>query len=735
MKAKLYITILIAIVLAVPSVSQARFYDPNDIFTDSELFDGNALSRTAIQRFLDAKNSVLKNTTATVNGVPKLVSEMIYEIGQSYGISQKFLLAKLQQEQGLIERSTASDTKLDWATGYSCFGGRCSEKYRGIYKQLDAAADTQRIYNERSKSSGYFGYQIGKETKTSDGALVTPVNQATTNLYIYTPYKGSLTGIGGNFFFSRVWNKYFTERIYPDGAILRDSATNEYWKIDKNKRRKFTTDTIYLVDYNREDAIVVPSERLVYYQIGEPITTTNNTMVKTSDSGVMYLLSDGLKHRLVGNSALASLGYHIADTSPLSPTIITKEELDELEEGEPITEQSQYPTGILLKSDSPEIYYVKHGIKQLLLDEAVWQENFNREEPVYVTQAVLDGFTLGTPLSLNEGSLVKSKDGKYYIVSNNKKKRIESADIVKRVYGVSVFNSIAEASDEVLELIDDGDPIDYIDDTVLDPSNYVSYADRQQNVTIQKNPYFALFDTLIAPKSMRAGANSTVTVKFRNRGDVEWPVGKIYLKLIDEDHPTSSFIEENRIPLDTTATYNRLAMFDVEITAPLEPQKIKQWFILEYTDSSGNIVEMPGGLLNQEINVISEVSAEVVEHNLPVAIKANAMPMAVEVHLKNTSLDEIWTSRRAALTLKGGDDTESVFYDPGDWIDNETVGVPVNQTRINPGETGIVKFTLDPRNVRPATYKLVFSMDLRDAEEVVYIDGAQTWERLIRVDR
>jgi hypothetical protein len=144
---------------------------------------------------------------------------------------------------------------------------------------------------------------------------------------------------------------------------------------------------------------------------------------------------------------------------------------------------------------------------------------------------------------------------------------------------------------------------------------------------------------------------------------------------------------------------------------------------------------MPGGLLNQEINVISEVSAEVVEHNLPVAIKANAMPMAVEVHLKNTSLDEIWTSRRAALTLKGGDDTESVFYDPGDWIDNETVGVPVNQTRINPGETGIVKFTLDPRNVRPATYKLVFSMDLRDAEEVVYIDGAQTWERLIRVDR
>ncbi|MAG28621.1 hypothetical protein CL632_00530 [bacterium] len=735
MNTKVLITIAIALILAVPSMAQARFYDPNDILTDAELNDGNALSRTAIQRFLDQKGSVLRNTTALVNGVPKLVSEMIYELGQSYGISQKFLLAKLQQEQGLIEKSTASDTKLDWATGYSCFSGRCNEKYRGIYKQLDAAADVQRIYNERSQSAGYFGYQKDKETKTRDGFTVKPENQATTNLYIYTPYKGSLSGIGGNFFFSRVWNQYFTERIYPDGALLRDSATGEYWKIKNNKRRQYITDAIYLSDHAPEDAITVPSERLVYYQIGEPITITNNTVVKTNDSGVMYLLSDGLKHRLVGSSALASLGYHIADTSSITPTIISKNELNDLEEGEPITEQSLYPTGILVKSDGPSIFYVKHSIKQLLLDEAVWQENFNKEEPVYVSQSVLDGFTLGDPLSLNEGSLVKSKDGKYYTISNNKIKRIASADIVKRVYGIASFNIVPEASDELLELTDAGDPIEYIDDTVEDPINYISYADRQQNVTIQKNPYFALFDTLIAPKSMLAGANSTVTVKFRNRGDVNWPAGQVYLKLIDENHPTSSFIENNRIPLDTTATYNRLAMFDVGITAPIEPQKIKQWFILEYTDSSGTIVEMPGGLLNQEINVISDVSAEVVEHDLPVAIKANSRPKQVEIHLKNNSRNQVWTSRRAALTLKGGDDTESVFYDPGDWIDNETVGVPINQTLIRPGETGTIKFTLDPRNVRPAIYKLVFSMELRDIEETVYINGEQFWERLIRVDK
>jgi len=735
MKQKIIILTIIVSFLTTPYQAMARFYDPNDILTDAELYDSDSLSRTAIQRFLESKNSVLKSVTATVNGVEKLVSEMIYEIGKSYGISQKFLLTKLQHEQGLIEKSTASQKKLDWATGYSCYGGRCNEKYRGIYKQLDAAADTQRIYVEKGKSAGYFDYAVNKETKTSDGFTVKPENQATTNLYIYTPYKGSLTGIGGNFFFSRVWNQYFTERIYPDGSLLKDSATGEYWKIEKNKRRQFASASVYLADYAETEAIMVPSERLVYYDIGEPITITNNALVKTDASGVMWLISDGLKHRLIGDTALASLGYQLADTEPITPIIIPKVELDEMQEGEPITDESIYPKGILVKSDNAAIYYVKHAVKHLLLDEAVWLENFNGDEPVYVSQSMLNGYTDGDPVVLNDGALVRSDEDKIYIFSNGKKKRIMSEDIARRVYGISSISELPLATDALLELTDSGDPIEYIDDTIRDPANYVSYASKQSGATVYKNPYFALFDILDAPKIMLPEADATVTVRFRNRGDVPWPASQTYLRIINEDYPTSSFIEENRIPLSETATYNRLAIFEVPIKAPLEPQKIKQWFMLEYTDTDGTILEMPGGMVNQYINVIGEISGEIIEHDIPVAIKSNSKPQSVVVKIKNTSKDTTWISRRSALKLKGGDDSESAFYDPGDWIDEEIVGVPVNQTRIAPGEIGEIKFTIDPRNVRAATYKLVFSMELRDIEETVYLNGSEEWELLIRVDK
>lgn len=723
--------------------ADARFYDPNDILTDAELFDGQALSRTAIQRFLESKNSVLESVTATVAGVPKLVSEMVYEIGNQYNISQKFLLAKLQHEQGLIEAQSATQNQLDWATGYSCIiGQRCNEKYRGIYKQLDAAADTQRIYIEKSKNNyDYFGYQVGRESKTKDGKIVKPVNQATTNLYIYDPYYGGPEeDFGANYLFWRVWNQYFTERTYPDGALLVDSSTGEYWKIEKNKRRKFAAEAVYLADYQPSQAVAVSPERLAYYQISDPITFTNNALVVAEGSGIMYLLSDGVKHRLLGASALASLGYRIADTEPVTPTAVSKALLEPLEEGEPITEQSVYPKGILAKSDGPEIFYVKHGIRRQLLDEAVWQENFNQREPLYVSQATLSSFPPGDPVALKEGSLVKSQDGTFYVISNGKNKRIASADIVSRVWGASALASVPTASEATLALTEAGDPIEYLDDTVADPADYVPYAQRAgragsgATLSSGERTYLTLYDTLDVPETMIAGSFATATVKFRNRGAAPWSAGKVYLKLIDENSDTSSFLANNRVPLTADVAPGSLATFTFDVTAPLSGGMVKEWFIIEYADASGTITEMRGGLVGKNLSVISGVSAQVAKHNIPVAVRSAWKPIKITMELKNTSTDEIWTARRAAVTLFGEEGSASVFYDKNDWIDKAVVGVPLNKSRIAPGETGVVKFTLNPGGVKPGTYRLVFSMELRDAKEDVYLNGRPTWERLIRVD-
>jgi len=743
MTGKRFLSTIILIALLLPSTASARYFDPNDIFTDAELFDSSALSRTAIQQFLESKNSVLATVTDVVDGMPKLVSEMIYELGKRYTVSQKFLLAKLQHEQGLVEKTSATENAIDWATGYSCFNRRCNEKYRGIYEQLDAAADVQRIYAQRSQSSGYFGYEVGKQSTTADGFTVTPANQATTNLYIYTPYQGGKTGIGGNYAFWRVWNRYFTERTFADGALLRDSVTGEYWKIEQNKKRKFASADIYLKDNRPEDAIEVTGSQLSYYSNGSPITFGNNTVVRGESSSLMYLLSDGSKYRIVGSNALATLGYRLADTEAIAPVGIADEILENLPEGEPITEQSVYPQGVLVGDGTGAMYYLKNGVRYALIDEAVWQENFGNKSPLLLDAETLASYPVGEPLKLDDGSIVKSQSGTYYIIANGDKHPVANPSIVQREYGDTRFNSIKIASSQVLAMHDTADTIDYINDTIQDPPNYVSYAERVgANVTQNTAPsttaastYLTLYDSVKAPETMLAGTPNSATVTFRNRGTASWQAGSVYLKLIDENSDASSFRAENRVALAKNTDPGQIAEFTFAMIAPLEGGIINEWFILEYTNGSGSIVEMRGGLVNKEISVVSGISGVITNHNLPVALKNSWKPYTVTMKIKNTSTDEVWTSRRAALSIHAPEGEKSPFYDPHDWIDTDVAGVPLNKSTIAPGEEGVLKFTIDPRGVKPGIYTMVFSMELRDADETVYLNGAEQWERLIRIDR
>ncbi|MDP1709893.1 MAG: hypothetical protein Q8L21_03335, partial [Candidatus Komeilibacteria bacterium] len=534
----IYFTIF-SLILAQPLSASARFFDPNDIFTDKELFDSNSLSRTAIQQFLEAKNSVLKNVTDMVAGVPKLVSEIIYEVGKEYGISQKFLLAKLQHEQGLIEKQVANQNALDWATGYSCFNKRCNEKYRGIYNQLDAAAATQKIYSERT----YFNYSIGRETKTTDGFKVTPANQATANLYIYTPYQGGPTGIGGNYAFWRVWNRYFTDRPFADGALLKENETGIYWKIENNKRRPFASADIYLHDYRAEDANAVPTQKLAFYQISAPIEFTNNTVVKSQPSGLLYLLSNNTKQRIAGDQALALLGFRLAEASPILPPEVADEKLAAYTEGEPITEQSVYPQGLLAQNESGDLFQIKQGKRYPLLDQAVWQINFKSDPPLKLASADINKYPLAEPVKLRDGAVVKSVSGSFYVIAVGQKHLITKNEILSRVYGVGDLNSVPTASDATLALASTGDVIDYINSTIPDPANYISYAERMGANTSQNSTpnYLATFEKLIAPGSLRASTTSqTITVSFRNRGTTSWEPGQVYFVLFDDNSDDSS---------------------------------------------------------------------------------------------------------------------------------------------------------------------------------------------------
>ncbi len=152
------------------------------MISDRAYIDTNSMSRNQIQSFLESKQSVLSRP---VNG--KYPADMIHEAANKYGISPKVLLARLQTEQGLVTKKTATQKQLDWALGCGAYdSGNWNTKYRGLEKQIEYGAKTMRNH-----------YNIGlsklsnQETISMkiDGETIKVKNAATYAQYMYTPHK------------------------------------------------------------------------------------------------------------------------------------------------------------------------------------------------------------------------------------------------------------------------------------------------------------------------------------------------------------------------------------------------------------------------------------------------------------------------------------------------------------------------------------------------------------------
>lgn len=702
----------------------ARTFNPHNIFTDTDLTDKNSLSKAAIQKFLEREGSVLANYTQVVGDKTMTASEIIWEVGQKHNISPKFLLTTLEKEQGLVQKATATQKALDWATGYSCFANNCNEKHKGFYNQLEASAETQEIYLQKA---GQFGFVTGKESITTDGYKVTPQNNATTNLYIYTPYVGHAPELGinsqfgANKLFWRIWHKYFSSQKFLDGQII--TFNGSYYLIANNTKRQFANRELFLKDYTESDAINVSSKDLNNYPNGPIINFANNTLVKSSASGQIFLLTGNMKRPLLSNAALALLSdFHLAVTEAEIPSV-SENQIAEYSQGPFIDITSTYPQGKLFRDTAGQIWLVQDGLKHTV-DSVVWQSKFKSKDVQSI--ASVDQYPTGEPVKLKDGTFVIA-GGKFYLISQGARMRIDDPGIFDRIFGANKRTTALNISTQLLEIHSAGENIDYIDDSLQDPPAGTTY-------TPVAGSYGGAYETM-SPDGLILinGQSQSVTVSFKNTGGTTWQQGSVYLKVTDKGSDSSSFgvpakIELNEASVASLGTGN----FAFNLTAPLDKSGLlNQEFNLMY-DSAGVPTKMAS--VGKFIIVKSGLAAQILEHNIPIAIKNDWKPIEISIKINNASPDTTWLSQRTALKLLNHDGKTSPFYDSNDWVRTDVVGVPLNKKTIAPGENGEFKFTLDPRGVKPGIYSLNFELHLLDKGKQPYLNGGLQWKREIRID-
>jgi len=245
--------------------------------------------------------------------------------------------------------------------------------------------------------------------------IVTPVNQATANLYKYTPH------YSGNFSFWNIWQKYFSQN-YPNGTLVKLAEDKDVWLIQNGKKRPFKSFGILVSRYNPDKIVAITKADLDTFDEGVPINFPQYSYLRAPNGAVFLIIDDG-RYGFASLSALRVLGIN-----PEEIVDVTWEDLSPYNEGKAITIKSAYPTGALLQDNSTGgVYYVQNGEKAPIWAKEILDARFPRANITAVHPDELATYATLPPLTFADGELIRTvAEPSVYVIEDGKRRAITS---------------------------------------------------------------------------------------------------------------------------------------------------------------------------------------------------------------------------------------------------------------------------------------------------------------------
>jgi len=235
-----FVVALVALlVLLLPNTLRAADFNANNLISDSDFVNINAMSVDRVQNFLNSRGSCLSGFSENGRSAAQIIYDAAHGYGEASGsinginintstgtVNPGVILATLQKEQSLIsDPSRCTANVLVKAMGYGCpDAGGCNPKYAGFTKQVEWASWQLRYNYERAQGTGFSDYQVGQGFCWNDWNGThcgTFDNRATAALYRYTPHV-----YNGNYNF---WNLFHnTYRLHIAAYSYSIVSQNDY---------------------------------------------------------------------------------------------------------------------------------------------------------------------------------------------------------------------------------------------------------------------------------------------------------------------------------------------------------------------------------------------------------------------------------------------------------------------------------------------------------------------------
>ncbi len=402
-------------------------FDPGLIISDSVFFDFGTMTAADIQRFLDSQVPVCGSSSSGMpclknykTDTPEKIAEVgkckympaqknisaaqiIYNISRACGINPRVLLVTLQKEQGLVQARIPSPYMYRAAMGYGCPDsdpGICGKVWTGLFNQLYKAAGQYQWYGDPNGSFTYLrpGRQVSisyhpTASRNCGKLTFTLKNQATANLYYYTPFVpnkaalANLRGTGdtcssyGNRNFWRFYWDWFGSPI--GGGFLLKSSTSDPYFISNDVKYPLTDPELVKELAPLGPLGEISKEYLDSFKTGIPMTRIIKS-APVNNVSTYYFIADGKKYLIASCDQASNLGLDCTKAVQM-----TQVQLDAL------------PTGAF----RPDITGVVKSIPVAPAVASYFLVNATRKYPVDCAKISTLGFSCTTAKALKTAEL------------------------------------------------------------------------------------------------------------------------------------------------------------------------------------------------------------------------------------------------------------------------------------------------------------------------------------------
>jgi hypothetical protein len=263
-------------------------------------------------------------------------AQIIFKVSQACGINPQVLLTTLQKEQGLVTHTWPSDWRYTIAMGQGCPDtADCDTRYYGFFNQVYGAAWQFKRYGNPPGTSQYFTWyspgrtwSIRYNPNTACGSSpVYVANQATANLYYYTPYQPNSAALAAGYGSGDSCSAYGNRNFYNYFTDWFGSTRVANFTLAKSE----SSATVWIVSQGSRWALADASEWSELNRVFGPTYTVGDSyiqsltdrglgsnVVRDTGSGSMAVIDDGRAWGLTSCADVATWGGSCANPVNLS---------------------------------------------------------------------------------------------------------------------------------------------------------------------------------------------------------------------------------------------------------------------------------------------------------------------------------------------------------------------------------------------------------------------------------